>query len=126
MKPRKILSLCIVVLAGFCGSCKDKAEYPVKTIVGEQTLAGDIIAMPNPCVTQPCLPGMVLGLATDSGDYVLSLDSVWIWDDTFTVEDIEYSEGDEAEITGTVSFVRLNESEEYIELEIETISKVSE
>ena len=91
---------------------------------GISTYSGKIIYAPNPCLTDPCLPGIVFGLETTSNIYVLTINSNWIWSNNkLIVEDIEYFLDDEVEITGTITTKQDINSNEYIELEIETIKK---
>ena len=96
------------------------------TTYGQNTYSGKIIGTPNPCQTDPCLPGVVLGLETISNIYVLTINSNWIWSNNkLIVEDIEYFLDDEVEITGTITTKQDINSNEYIELEIETIKKLT-
>lgn len=124
-----ILSIYLLLLVCAVSSCRDKTNnFPIYTELGERTIAGYVDQAPNPCVTKPCLPGAVLALNADAdqGEYVLSLNSQWIWDEAFTVDDNEYSIDDTVEITGIVSRVQIDETEEYLELEIERITELSE
>jgi len=92
---------------------------------GQNIYTGEIINMPNPCETDPCLPGLVFGLETSSKSYVLTINSNWIWaDNKLIVEDIEYFIDDEVEITGITTIKQDIYSKEYTELEIETIKKL--
>ena len=103
-----------------------KKEYPV--ILGEQSCIGKIIGDSNPCppfdYDYPCVPGVVLWLETTSGNYVLSINSQWIFAEKIIFDGTEYFEGDEVEITGMVSIYLNQFSEEYFSLEIETIKKL--
>lgn len=102
----------------------EKNKYPITTVIGERTLTGKIIWVPIPPITDPPLPGMVYGLETSSGNYVLNYDS-WLDDETITIDNVVYTIDDEVEITGTVSKVEISESKEYLELDIKTIEKKS-
>ena len=116
-----------------CGNYTDvldtKGNYYLRTWYcpeENESCIGKIISSGNPCPPSnyPCVPGVVLWLETTSGNYVLTINSYWIWDDKMLVNGILYMEGDEVEITGMVS-VYLNQfSEEYFSLEIETIKKL--
>ncbi len=92
--------------------------------INRDTYSGKIIHTSNPCQTEPCLPGMVFGLETTSNNYVLTINSNWIWSNNSLIfEDVEYSIDDEVEITGTIA-TRLDiNSNEYTELEVEIIKK---
>ena len=93
-------------------------------LYGQDIYIGKIIYMPNPCQTEPCLPGMVFGLETTSNNYVLTINSNWIWSNNkLIVYDIEYLIDDEVEITGITTSKQDINSKEYIELEIDAIKK---
>ena len=94
------------------------------SMYGQNTYSGKIIYMPNPCQTEPCLPGIVFGLETTSNSYVLTINSNWIWSNNgLIVEEIEYFIDDEVEITGITTTKQDINSNEYTELEIKTIKK---
>ena len=88
------------------------------------TVTGKLVLDKNPCPPPPdeCPPGVVLWLETTSQDYVLTINSYWIWSDQIIFEGVEYWVDDVVEITGTVTVWQ--GMEEYHELEIETIKKV--
>jgi len=87
---------------------------------------GKIINMPNPCETEPCLPGMVFGFETTSNNYVLTINSYWIWSENNLIfEDVEYFIDDEVEITGIITPKQDLQFNEYTELEIKTIKKLN-
>jgi hypothetical protein len=96
---------------------------------GQDVYTGKIIPNGNPCPPSdpdedPCVPGIVLWLETTSLDYVLTINSYWIWNDPFLFDGVEYGWNDEVEITGTVTeFIGVYTKDVY-ELEIETIKKV--
>lgn len=115
------LSLLFATLLFVTSSCKEAAKYPVVTELGELTLSGKIISMPNPATTEPPLPGLVLGLETTDGDYVLSVDSNWIWEESFVFDEVEYAAESTVSITGQAVHVKFDRSVEYFEIEIEFI-----
>jgi len=91
------------------------------------TVTGKIIMNGNPCPSydpneDPCVPGIVLWLETTSQNYVLNIDSNWIWNDNFIFDGVEYWEKDRVEISGTVTVWQ--GMEEYHELEIEAMKKL--
>ena len=94
---------------------------------GQNTYTGKIVVDANPCPPSddPCKPGLVLWLETATYNYVLTRNSSMIWNDKFIINDIEYFEDDDVEITGTVSERIDMHSKEYLVLEIETIKKLS-
>lgn len=86
---------------------------------GQNTYSGKIIYMPNPCLTEPCLPGIVFGLETTSQNYVLTINSNWIWSNNrLIIGDVEYFIDDEVEIIGITTTKQDINSNEYTELEI--------
>jgi hypothetical protein len=87
----------------------------------KNTHNGKIIYLPNPCQEEPCLPGTVLGLETFSGNYILTINSQWIWNDKIIFDGIEYCEGEYVSITGTISVKSDVFLKKYIELEIRAI-----
>jgi len=96
---------------------------------GQDTYTGKIIRMQDPACTSPivpCLPcgGKVLGIETASGNYVLNPGAGCL-PSYLILEDVVYLVGDEVEITGTVSTKQIHLSEEYLELEIETVKMIS-
>lgn len=97
-------------------------------IYGQNIYTGKLVMKGNPCPPSdlPCVPGLVFWLKTISGDYVISINSHRISSNNkMVIDDIEYLENDEVEITGTVSDLIDMHSEEYFNLEIETIKKLS-
>jgi|GEM_PF-1256909 len=92
---------------------------------GENTYTGKIVWRGNPCTTDPCLPCAVLWLETSFGNYVLSINSHWICNSKIIFDGIEYFIDDEVEVTGTISVGIDISSEEYFNLEIETIKKLT-
>jgi hypothetical protein len=93
---------------------------------GQNTYIGKIIEMPNPCLTIPCLPCLVFGLGINLEEHVLSFNSHWFrCGNRLIIEEIEYFSGDEVEITGEISVKQDSLLNEYTELEIETIKKLS-
>jgi len=91
---------------------------------GQNTYRGKIVYMSNPCQTEPCLPGIVFGLETISNNYILAINSDWIWsNNSLIVEDIEYFIDDEVEITGIMTAKQDINSNKYLEIEIQAIKK---
>jgi len=89
---------------------------------------GKIVGKGNPCPFSElgeCPACIVLWLETASTDYVLSINSNWICNNKIIVDEIEYLEGDEVEIVGTIMVWRDMHLEEYFTLEIETIKKLT-
>ncbi|MDR2147253.1 MAG: hypothetical protein LBE91_12420, partial [Tannerella sp.] len=91
-------------------------------------LVGKFVGMPNPPAPPdfPPVPCTFAGLATDTGEYYIFLDSYLVCGkSSFIMKDVEYFldyEGD-IEITGEVTVMRNPPSEEFYGIEIETIKK---
>ena len=100
---------------------------PVTTVLGQRTCEGTIVSLPNPPTgtSEPPLPGMVLGLETDTESYILSYNGHWESEDKITIDGTEYAVGDRVEITGMASSTRISDTQEYLQLEILTIAKTS-
>ena len=97
-------------------------------VFGQNSFVGKIVMNGNPCPPPPdeCPPGLILWLETTSLDYVLTINSNWIWEEKLTFDGIEYWEEDEVEITGTVTFIEDVFTKDIYELEIESIKKIEE
>ena len=103
------------------------AAFIYANTYGQNICAGKIIYTSDP--TEP-YSGAVFSLETGSNYYILSINSHWIsCDEELIVEDVEYFLDDKVVITGTTSIRQCVNSkgywEEYLELEIETIEKLS-
>ncbi|MDL2230868.1 T9SS type A sorting domain-containing protein [Bacteroidales bacterium OttesenSCG-928-L19] len=82
--------------------------------------------MSSPCQTEPCLPGIVFGLETTAKNYVLTINSNWIWANNVLIfENLEYIVEDNVEIIGITTIKEDINSEEYTELEINSIQKLT-
>ena len=131
MKTCKFLAMCL--LAAICGmnSCHEKDDketnYPVTTQLGQRTCEGTIVSMPNPPTgtSEPPLPGMVLGLETDTENYILSYNGHWESGDKITIDGIQYAVGNRVVVTGTASETVISSADKYLELAIATIEKRS-
>ncbi|MDR2970790.1 MAG: T9SS type A sorting domain-containing protein [Bacteroidales bacterium] len=96
---------------------------------GQDIYSGTIIRKGNPCPPvdpdeDPCIPGVIFWLKTTSQNYVLTIDSKWIWNSEIIFDGVEYGWNDEVEITGTVTAIIDVYTEDVYELEIETIKKI--
>lgn len=94
---------------------------------GQNTYTGIIAGIVDPCIEIPMKPYyLVSTLATASGTYVLTLNSLPIKiGDSLIVENAKYSLGEIVTITGTTKIKQGSFLEEYYELEIETIESSS-
>ena len=97
------LLIAVVLSLMFVGCGKD--DEP-EIFVYEDHISGRIVSIPNPCLEEPCLPGMVLAISSDydSINYILALqeNSLWKWcwfdeliinNDTLRVNDSVYVRG---------------------------------
>lgn len=100
---------------------KDKASYPIVTVIEEGTFTGKLRMVPNPPHTDPPLPGVVLGLATESEEYALAFDGTWIGDEDVTVGNQVYKTDDRVEIEGAVTKIQDSETIVYTELRVRKI-----
>ncbi len=123
MKTNKSLLACLLVIVCIAGSCKEKNDYPIVTVIGEQTLVGEIGHKPMTAAIGPPPPGVILCLKTDTREYTLIYNGFPLVGYA-KIEDVTYSLDDQVEITGTVSRIQVGPSEEYLELEIDTIAKM--
>lgn len=131
MKTYRMAAICLLASICFAGACNDdasgpeKENYPVTTLVGERTCSGTIdwLHMPPLNPTDPVLPGLVLGLKTAEGEFILKFDEQWYSDETITVGGVVYTVGDKVEIEGTLRKTQATASDAYFELEIQKIRK---
>jgi len=47
---------------------------------GPIMMTGEYAFVPNPCTSEPCLPGMIFALKVGKIYYYLTLDKQWIWE----------------------------------------------
>ena len=118
-------------------SSKEYFELKIETIkkIHEQnTYTGKIDWMGDPLcippVSPPCPPeeNSTLGLQVVSGNFILEIVLTFdlqLFKDKLIVENIEYFVGDEVEIIGSITGKKDGFSREYIELEIESIKKLT-
>lgn len=92
-------------------------------LVAQGTYSGKLVLMANPPLEAPALPGLVLGLETDSGNFILTQNAHWITQLPFEWDGISYAETDEVTITGTIRSSQDIYGEFYTELEIQNMQK---
>ena len=89
--------------------------------------AGTVVMLPAPPHSddEPALPGLVLGLRTADGDYILTVGGRWLTDCEVVLGGcaLVLEPGDEVAVTGVVTEVEVA-GVEYGELEIETIDRI--
>lgn len=99
-------------------------HYPVTTVIGEGTYAGTITTLPNPPDgSDPIVPGTVLGLKTEAGEFILRYEERWIADESVEIGSVVYTAGDAVEITGRLTETQVSAKDAYKELTVETIAK---
>jgi hypothetical protein len=62
------------------------------------TVRGRIGLLPNPCTTQPCLPGLALAIEGPAGRHFLTRGRAWVTDPGALAPDL--APGDEVVVTG--------------------------
>jgi hypothetical protein len=92
---------------------------------GQENYAGKIKSVPNPCLTVPCLPNMVLALDVDTANFVISVNGYWIITGKIVWNGIEHREGDTVEVEGVVSIKQDSNLNNYYEIEILSVNGVT-
>jgi hypothetical protein len=73
-------------------------EEPDTTlIIGKYSIIG------NPCLTVPCLPGIVSAVETIESDFVLESNGAWFWNDDFSWNGYSPKYGDSVIVTGIIT-----------------------
>jgi hypothetical protein len=73
-------------------------EEPDTTqIIGKYSIIG------NPCLTVPCLPGIVSAVETIESDFVLERNGAWFWNDDFSWNGYFPKYGDSVIVTGIIT-----------------------
>lgn len=89
--------------------------------------AGTVVMLPAPphSADEPVLPGLVLGLRTSGGDYILTVGGRWLTDGEVGLGGcaMVLEPGDVLAVTGVVTEVAVA-GEKYRELEIDTINRI--
>lgn len=130
------------VLAALCCAACDGETAPVGPASPETSVppgssepaapaaaeyAGTVVMLPAPphSADEPALPGLVLGLRTSDGDYILTVGGRWLTDGEVVLdgETFRLEEGCKVRMTGVVTSVSVA-GEEYCELEIDTINRI--
>ncbi len=103
----------------------DEVEYPVKTQLPGREFVGELSYQPLPPFETPPLPGMMVGLTTETDEYVLYIPDTSTWD--FPVEvagqDLTLYEGDMVKVVGSAYEEQLSaEKRAYRAIRAETIT----
>jgi len=84
------------------------------------TLTGRYVFLPNPCTTEPCIPGMVYAIESGGQCFFITQGGCWSWQ-AHTCNGWTPSVGDAISVTGVVSQqidVRRNP---YYNIEVESL-----
>lgn len=84
------------------------------------TIIGKVISMDNPCTTEPCLPGGVIALQTDSISYILTVNHLWNID-SFEFEGRYINIGDSIQVIGVIYEKVDLKDDVYYEIDIENV-----
>lgn len=93
------------------------------SLVAQGTYSGKLVLMANPPLEDPALPGLVLGLETESENFILTQNAHWITHLPLEWEGVSYTETDEVTITGTIRSLQDIHGDSYTELEIQNMQK---
>lgn len=88
-------------------------EKPDTTlIVGEYSITG------NPCLNDPCIPGVVSSVKANDTVYVLSRNGVWFWNGDFSWNEYNPSLGDSVIVNGVITNRTDITGEQYYTIEV--------
>jgi len=91
----------------------------------KENLFGKIVQVPNPCMENPCLPGMVYAVETDTAFFIISLDGLWIFlHDHLIVDSDTLNLGDAIRFFGAISIkYSINGNKKYYEILLNSFSQ---
>ncbi|MCL2041227.1 MAG: T9SS type A sorting domain-containing protein [Bacteroidales bacterium] len=90
------------------------------------TISGETTSVPNPCHTEPCVPGLVYAIETDSINYIITLQGYWKWPDgPLVIETYSFDIGDPITVEGVVSVKQDIWGKDYTEIEVLSVIPVS-
>ena len=85
-------------------------------------LSGTLDLVPNPCLSDPCLPGQVYSLIYENKVYILTIDGNWIWgSDEFEWKKRQLTPGEKIVAEGPVSEHMDIKKNKYFQLEIKSL-----
>ena len=84
------------------------------------TIIGKVVSINNPCTTDPCLPGGVIALQTDSISYILTINHKWNID-SFNVDGRYINIDDSVQVIGIIYEKVDLKDKIYYEIEIEDV-----
>lgn len=89
------------------------------------TIKGKYVLSSNPCMSLPCLPGMVYAVLTDEGYYYLTEGGSWLWVDEEQKVWNGYSpkNGDHVIVVGDISSKRDIKGNTFYEIEVTSLKK---
>jgi len=84
-------------------------------------IRGKITPAPNPCLSNPCNPGIVYTIKTDSINYIITLQGKWVTSEPFIIESYTFEMGDTIIAEGFLSVKQDIHEKNYYEIEIISI-----
>lgn len=86
-------------------------------------LIGKIVEIPNPCLAEPCLPGLLYAINDDYIDYVITIKENWQWVDKYLIINNDtLKTGEHVKLIGSI-FKKLDTFEdEYYEIEVDSVN----
>jgi len=88
-------------------------EKGVKTII-----SGKIVPVSNPCLEEPCPPGIVYAIETDSINYIITLKGYWVLDLPIIIDTYSFEWNDPITAEGIISVKQDMWGNDYHEIEI--------
>ena len=89
------------------------------------TISGKITSVPNPCQIEPCIPGLVYAIETDSIYYIITWKGYWIWSEPIVIETYIFEMGDPITVEGVVSVGQDIWGEDYYEIAVASVIPLS-
>jgi hypothetical protein len=124
MKTKFILLWAVLVFALTVTSCKNNGNEPEEEIKNS-IITGKLMLVANPCVTEPCLPGMVAAIATDSLNYIITVNNSWFGNGEVIINNDTLRENNSLEALGIILKKEDLFSQIYYEIEIISYKKLN-
>ena len=122
MKTKFILLWAVLIFALTVSSCKNGNEQEE---IKNSIITGKLMLVPNPCVTEPCLPGMVAAIATDSLNYIITVNNSWFGNGEIIINNDTLRENNSLEALGIILKKEDLFSQIYYEIEIINYKKLN-
>ncbi len=118
------LMLCMFLVFAFAAiSCTDDDTKPNEEMPDKKTITGKLTEIPNPCTTDPCLPGVVTAIETDSLNYIITVNHLW-YDREVVINNDTLRVNDSVEAYGSITKKQDLQSQTYYEIEIINLKKL--